>query len=418
MQVFKFGGASIKEAKAVKNVSNIIKTYGVKPLVIVVSAMGKTTQALEELLKAHGSSSFQQKLQNIKTFHLNICKELFNENHAVFNLIEKEFILLEKIDFEQQNQILLHAQVVSVGEITSSLIINNYLNYIGIDSSWLYAPEVVKTKRQYSEGEVLWNETSDKIKQQLLPILSKKVVVTQGYIASCDEGIITLGKEGSDFTAAIFASCLKADKVTIWKDVPGILNADPKEINNPTQIFELHYKEASEMTYYGASVIHPKTIKPLALNAIPLEVRSFDSPLAKPTVISNNNNSVLEPSIIYKNNQCLFSFKVLDYTFVDEENMATIFKVLHQLNLPINMMQNSAISISVCFNYEEQKVKKLLELLNHKFTMYYNSGLKLITIKNYTQEMLEKYSPNSEHIFLEQKSRNNYRALIKGEVVD
>ncbi len=413
MQVFKFGGASIKDANAVKNVGEIIKKYGNMPLVIIVSAMGKTTRALEELLANKSDSSFEMKWNQIKNFHFELIRDLFSSNHPVFIEINNRFTELAQLDYKNTEKVLLHAQVVSYGEILSSIIIANYLNLLKLDTYWLYAPEVIITKRLFSNGEVVWDTTENNITKKLRPVLKNKIAITQGYIASCTDGIITLGKEGSDYTAAIFASSLKADKVTIWKDVPGILNADPKEIKETVQFLELPYNEASEMTYYGASVIHPKTIKPLALNNIPLEVRSFDNPEKPPTIIFDYPTKNLEPSIIFKRNQCLFSFKVVDYTFIDEDNLAAIFKALHNLNLPINMMQNSAISISVCFTYDKNKVDRLLHLFNEKFTMYYNNGLKMITIKNYTPYALAEHTPAKKDILMEQRTRNNYRALIK-----
>ena len=415
MQVFKFGGASIKNAEAVKNVGKLIKKYGVKPLVVVVSAMGKTTRHLEDLLANKNDSSFENKWNEIKAFHSGMMEDLFPSTHPVFVEINTRFSEFEKLDFKTTEEVLLHAQVVSYGEIFSSIIISNYLQSIGLETQWEFAPDVIQTSKQFSEGEVDWEVSENKIMRRIPPILSSKILITQGYIASCKEGIITLGKEGSDYTAAIFASCLKADKVTIWKDVPGILNADPKEVRDPDQFFKLPYAEASEMTYYGASVIHPKTIKPLAIHNIPLEVRSFDTPEAPSTLIFDCDESELLPSVIFKKNQCLFSFKVVDYTFVDEENLATIFKALHELNLPINMMQNSAISISVCFTYNKAKVDRLLQLLDKKFAMYYNSGLKLITIKNYTPYALSEHTPPKGNILMEQRTRNNYRALVKND---
>lgn len=413
MQVFKFGGASIKNAEAVKNVGRLIKSYGVKPLVVVVSAMGKTTRHLEDLLANKNDSSFEKKWNHIKANHFDIMKDLFPSNHPVFIEINTRFTELAQLDYGNTEDVLLHAQVVSYGEIFSSIIISNYLQTEELDVQWVFAPDLIHTFKQFSEGNVNWEATEHNIKQKAAPILDSKILITQGYIASCKEGIITLGKEGSDYTAAIFASCLKADKVTIWKDVPGILNADPKEVRNPVQFFKLPYSEASEMTYYGASVIHPKTIKPLAIHNIPLEVRSFDKPESPSTLIFDCDESELLPSVIFKKNQCLFSFKVVDYTFIDEENLATIFKALHDLNLPINMMQNSAISISVCFAYNKTKVDRLLQMLDKKFTMYYNSGLKLITIKNYTPYALSEHTPPKGIILMEQRTRSNYRALIK-----
>ena len=413
MQVYKFGGASIKDAEAVKNVANIIKLYGEKPLVVVVSAMGKTTRALEDLLLHKNDKSFETRWSAIKKFHFNLMKGLFPTDHPVFKEINSRFTELVRLDYRHSDNTLIHAQVVSFGELFSSIIVTNYLQLLEIDSHWLYAPEVIHTTKKFSEGEIEWTITEQAILDHLTPVLSDKIVVTQGYIASCSEGVITLGKEGSDYTAAIFGAILHANKVTIWKDVPGILNADPKEIKDAKQFYDLPYTEASEMTYYGASVIHPKTIKPLATRKIPLIVRSFDNPESAPTIIGDKALKGLEPSIIYKRNQCLFSFKVTDFTFVNEKNLAAIFKALHDLNLPINMMQNSAISISVCFTYNKPKVDKLLSTLSATFEMYYNTGLKLITIKNYTPFALSEYTPPKSNIMMEQRTRNNYRALIK-----
>ncbi|MCF6361039.1 MAG: aspartate kinase [Cyclobacteriaceae bacterium] len=413
MQVFKFGGASIKDVNAVINVGSIIKNHGQKPLVIIVSAMGKTTRALEGLLANKNDTSFEQKWNEIKSFHFDIMRGLFPSKHPVYVEINTRFTELAQLNYTSTEAVLLHALVVSYGEIFSSIIITNYLNQIGEKTQWLYAPDVIITSKLYSEGEVDWKKSKERINKALPSVLAEKIILTQGYIASCAEGVITLGKEGSDYTAAIFGALLGANKVTIWKDVTGILNADPKEIKNAKQFLELPYSEASEMTYYGASVIHPKTIKPLATHKIPLIVRSFDNPESTPTIITDKGLKDLEPSIIYKRNQCLFSFKVTDYTFVNEVNLAAIFKVLHDLNLPINMMQNSAISISVCFTYSKSKVDKLLSTLNTTFEMYYNTGLKLITIKNYTPFALSEYTPPKATILMEQRTRSNYRALVK-----
>ncbi len=413
MQVFKFGGASIKDAIAVKNAGKIIQQYGKKPLVVVVSAMGKTTRALEDLLIHKEDSFFEPKWNELKTFHFKMMNDLFPSTHSVFIEIDTRFTELKQLDYKAKDRVLLHAQVVSFGELFSSIIIANYLTQLGNAVKWLYAPDVIITTKLFSEGEVNWEETTHNIQKDVAPLLKDKIIITQGYIASSKEGVITLGKEGSDFSAAIFAACLNASKVTIWKDVPGILNADPKEVKKPTQFFELPYTEASEMTYYGASVIHPKTIKPLATHKIPLEVRSFDTPEAAPTLIFKEASTKLEPSIIYKKNQCLVSFKVVDFTFVNEAHLAIIFKQLHQLNLPINMMQNSAISISVCFTYNKTKIDELLDALQATFEIYYNTNLMLITIKNYTPYALSEYTPPKASILMEQRTRNNYRALIK-----
>ncbi|MCF6352097.1 MAG: aspartate kinase, partial [Cyclobacteriaceae bacterium] len=245
MQVFKFGGASIKEGKAVANVAEIIKKYKSEPLVVVVSAMGKTTRALEDLLAHKNDSSFESKWNKIKAYHFDIIRELFPINHPVFLEINTRFTELSQLNYKLDDSVLLHAQVVSFGEIFSSIIIANYLNYIENITHWLFAPDVIATTKLFSEGEVNWEETTHNIRKDVAPLLKDKIIITQGYIASSKEGVITLGKEGSDYTAAIFAACLNASKVTIWKDVPGILNADPKEVKDYTQFFELPYTEAS-----------------------------------------------------------------------------------------------------------------------------------------------------------------------------
>jgi aspartate kinase len=275
------------------------------------------------------------------------------------------------------------------------------------------APDLIKCSGHHQFGKVNWPLTEVNIIEEVKPKLESHIVVTQGFIGSTNSNdIITLGKEGSDYTAAIFSACLSAESVTIWKDVPGILSADPKLIQDTKQIFTLPYSEASEMTYYGACVIHPKTIKPLANKNIPLIVRSFDDPSLAPTEIRNHAGKELEPSYIVKNNQCLFTFRVRDFTFVDERSLARIFSTLYQNDININMMQSSAITISVCFDYKKVHVDALFAQLDGKFSLQYMTDLALITLKNYTPEYLEKYRPDTE-VILEQRSRRNCRFLVK-----
>ena len=414
MKVFKFGGASIKNAKAIRNMAQIVLDYGEQPLVVIVSAMGKTTQSLEACYEAIASGQpVGTTLNQVKDFHFTILSALFDNENLVFAQVEKYFSQLENITMDADRPLKTYDQIVAFGELISSAIIHAFLNQQGLKTILMHAPDLIITSEQFSSGKVDWPVTEDNINNLLVPELADAIVLTQGYIGGTKKGdVITLGKEGSDYTASIFASCLNASSVTIWKDVPGVLSGDPKLIKDARQVMKLPYKEASEMTYYGASVIHPKTIKPLANKGIPLIVRSFDDPKLEPTIIGDFENLSILPSVIYKRNQCLFSFRVKDYTFVDERNLSKIFQKLEALNISINMMQSSAISVSICFDYRQDQVNNLLTRLSDDFTMHYNHGLELITIKNFDQKSVETYSPQHCEILLEQKTRDNYRFLV------
>lgn len=414
MQVFKFGGASIRSSSAIKNMAEIIVKYGEIPLVVVVSAMGKTTRALEDYIEARVAGKGEdKKLEIIRNYHKEILKELFDNSSAIFSTIEEMLNELPEIPYQQIAYGRFYDRVVSTGEMISSTIITAYLNSVDINAKRVDAPSLIKCTGNHQNGHVNWPLTRVNIIDDVSPMLEESIVVTQGFIGStASNDIITLGKEGSDYTAAIFSACLGADQVTIWKDVPGILSADPKLIEDTSQIMSLPYTEASEMTYYGANVIHPKTIKPLANENIPLVVRSFDNPELAPTIIQSADGQDLEPSIILKKNQCLFTFRVRDYTFVDEMSLARIFSTLHQFDININMIQSSAITISVCFDFKQNYIDSLYEQLEGKFSMQYLTGLELITLKNYSTEYLEKYRPGAE-VILEQRSRRNCRFLVK-----
>lgn len=414
MQVFKFGGASIRNAMAIKNMAEIIKKYGEKPLVVVVSAMGKTTRALEDYIEARVEGrGDMEKLQIIKDYHNEILTELFDSAAEIFTKVEELLNELPDVEYQEITYGRFYDRVVSTGEMISSTIITAYLNSINIKARKIDAPTLIKCTGNHQNGHVNWPLTRVNILDDVPGLLEDNIAVTQGFIGStASNDVITLGKEGSDFTAAIFSACLGAEKVTIWKDVPGILSADPKLIEDTRQIMNLPYTEASEMTYYGANVIHPKTIKPLANEDIPLIVRSFDDPEQEPTVIRAGEGQELEPSIILKKNQCLFTFRVRDYTFVDEMSLARIFSTLHQYDININMMQSSAITISVCFDFKQNYIDSLYDQLEGRFSMQYLTGLELITLKNYSEDYLKKYRPKSE-VILEQRSRRNCRFLIK-----
>lgn len=414
MQVFKFGGASLRSAKAIKNMAKIIAQYGQKPLVVVVSAMGKTTRSLEEYIEARVNRvDSAVKLHEIKAYHRAILEDLFKSDQPIFTTVEELFDALDDVAYHEAAYGKFYDRVVATGEIVSSTIVTAFLNQQELPAIKMDAPELIKCTGNHQFGKVNWPLTEVNIVEEVKPKLESHIVITQGFIGSTNSNdIITLGKEGSDYTAAIFSACLGAESVTIWKDVPGILSADPKLIQDTKQIFTLPYSEASEMTYYGACVIHPKTIKPLANKNIPLIVRSFDDPTLAPTEIRNHADNELEPSYIVKNNQCLFTFRVRDFTFVDERSLARIFSTLYQNDININMMQSSDITISVCFDYKKAHVDALFAQLDGKFSLQYMTDLALITLKNYTAEYLEKYRPNTE-VILEQRSRRNCRFLVK-----
>ncbi|QSE97679.1 aspartate kinase [Fulvivirga lutea] len=410
MKVFKFGGASIKSAEAIRNMASIVQENAQKELVVVVSAMGKTTNALESLLdkKRKGEDS---ELNELSKYHFNICDALFDNTEEI---TPKMNALLTELEDNLTQTSLPYDQhydlVISYGELLSSLIVSEYLINKGLNVSLVDSRKYVITDDNYRNGYIDWDETALRI-GKLRPQLEQGLILTQGFIGGTKDGhTTTLGREGSDYTAAIYSFCLDAESMTVWKDVPGILNADPKRIKEAELFHEIAYKEASEMTYYGASVIHPKTIKPLANKNIPLFVRSFDDPKSVGTIIHDCEVKHPTPSIIIKENQCLVSFNVLDYTFINEENLSLIFQELAGLDIKINIMQNSAISFSIVVDYREDKLEELIKVLKEHFEIKYNTGLELITIKNYRAETISQYR-SGKNILLEQTSRNNYRAL-------
>jgi len=413
MKVFKFGGASVKDAESIRNVGNIISAHATEQLMIVVSAMHKTTNALEEVMTlAHNGQSFDEQLKGIIDYHLQIISALFPENSALASSLKKHEDTIRKHLNNSKNFDITYDQVVSLGEIISSEILSAYLNEAGIANHLIDAREFIFTDLNYREGKVDWDITRKRM-QSLIPKLNHNTLVTQGFIGRNEEGrTTTLGREGSDYTAAIFGACLNAESVTIWKDVPGVMSADPKRIPTATTFDELPFKEAAEMTYYGASVIHPKTIKPLANLGIPLLVKNFSNTTLPGTTIHEVKVEKLPPLIVFKENQCLISCHVTDYTFVDESQISIIFSALASHRLKINLMQNSAISFSFCLDFKTPKVMELIKELSNSFEVYYNTGLTLITIKNYDTESFDKYRKQNG-VILEQSSRSTLQVLIK-----
>lgn len=419
MQVFKFGGASVKDANAVKNVAAILKRYEGKQLVVVISAMGKITNALERLVDAYfcKKENAESVLEEIKAFHLNIVGELFpDKSHPFYNDLENTFVEIQwAIEDEPTGTYNFeYDQIVSMGEVISTKIISAYLNEIGIKNKWMDARGLVQTDNTYREGKVDFELTESLVKKELIPAVNvNNIVITQGFLGGTSENFTTtLGREGSDYTAAILAYCINAENVTIWKDVPGVLNADPKWFDNTVKISELTYQDAIELTYYGATVIHPKTIKPLQNKGIPLYVRSFLNHDEEGTVVKETGRKLPIPSFIFKINQVLISLQAKDFSFIAEDNLSSIFEVFFKHGVKIHMMQLSAINFSICTDSDAQKIPALIADLQNEFKVLYNDNLELCTIRYYDQSTLDRVCINKQ-ILLEQKSRYTAQMVLK-----
>ena len=419
MNVYKFGGASVKDAAAVKNVVQILKENNGNEKVVVISAMGKTTNDLEAVINAYyaGNDTWQALLDNVFDKHVAIIKDLFNGSgegaiQAVKNIIEKtrEFLL----NNHSRHYNFIYDQVVSIGEYISTTIVSHYANLEGVSNTLLDAKSCVFTDNAYTEGRIDWKKTEKAIPEQVLPLTAKGIVITQGFIGCTPEDFTTtLGREGSDYTAAIFSYALNAERMTVWKDVEGIMNADPKEFPEAQFIGELSYHEAIEMTYYGASVIHPKTIKPIQNKNIPLEVRSFVNFSKRGSVISANaNTNFLPPVIIKKKQQVLLSFTVKDFSFIAEDHLSILFTKFAEHRLRVNMMQNQAISFSVVVDFKREKIDNVVEELSRDFSITRQENLTLLTIRHYNEGIINKLTSGKD-ILLRQLSRTTLQLLMR-----
>ena len=420
LQVYKFGGASVKDAAAIRRLAAIVRTHGAgRPLLIVVSAMGKTTNALEEIFNlAQAGRDYRAPLRQLSDFHRQVARELLSSEAAaparepgagpeaddtlltgLLESLEERLGRMRPGEYDRQ-----YDQVVSYGELLASRLVAGVLG-----ADWLDCRPLIRTDRSWREGRVDWPTTERAIRAEVSPRVSAGVVVTQGFIGSTASGATTtLGREGSDYSAAIFAYCLGAGSVTIWKDVAGLLNADPKIFPDTVRYPEISYQETIEMAYYGASVIHPKTIKPLAERRIPLYIKSFLDPAAAGTIIHDCRHGLLAPAFIRKTGQCLVSFESKDFAFISEENLEVIFGALAQARLKINLMQNSAISFSVCLDYNERRLAELLGLLREQFAIHYNTDLTLFTIKNYDADSIRQLT-GGRQLLLEQRTRQTFQ---------
>ena len=420
MKVFKFGGASVNSADAVRNMAQIVQKHlESTPLVVVVSAMGKTTNLLEKLVPGCSDITSTKVLrQQLEEYHREIASSLMPENkevqHKIDTLLSNLDHLCTSLPTDVEHHNYCYDQVVCHGELLSTTIIAEYLNTLGINTLWTDARQLIKTDNHYREGRVDWNATEKEIKN-LEPSIKNfySIVLTQGFIGGTTDGqTTTLGREGSDYSAAILAHCLDAESVTIWKDVPGFLNADPKFFSDTVKISQIPYNEAIELAYYGASVIHPKTVKPIQNKGIPLYIRSFITPEAEGSSVGDYSKLVPEtPLYIFRNNQILLSILPRDYSFIAEDNLQVIFGILNELGIRVNLMQNSALSFSICVDNNPQRIKILIERLKSMFRVRYNENLQLITIRYYTQAVIDSIV-NDRPILLEQRSRSTEQLIV------
>jgi aspartate kinase len=416
MRIFKFGGASVKDAKGVQNVAKVLKKVGYTDTLVIVSAMGKTTNALEAIVDQYFNSpkELSNSIVELEQFHSEIVTELMGVEAQP--LKEKVSILQEIKSFFEHNKAtnysFVYDQVVSFGELLSTTIINAYLNYININSEWLDARKCVKTDAYYRDANLDWDATQEAINDQ---VSKTKLVVSQGFIGSDENNFTTtLGREGSDYTAAIFAYALNAESVTIWKDVPGVLNGDPRVFGNTVLLNQISYAEAIELAFYGASVIHPKTLQPLQRKEIPLYVRSFLNPEGAGTSVSKGKT--LEPHVpcyILKPKQVLIRLSSLDFSFMVEDNISEVFALLYKSQMRVDMIQNSAISFSVCVNNKYNRLEELLQILRSKFKVTVYEDVDLYTVRHFDSEALKSIESRIDDILLEQRAQETIQYVVK-----
>ena len=411
--VFKFGGVSIKDVENIINVGHILNSHANDELVIVFSAMGKVTNMLENVVESYVQRNADPfiVLQKVKDFHGNILNELFDKQHPIFDEVNNLFVEIEWVLEEEstQNYAYDYDQIVSIGEFLSTKIMSAYLEQIGFENSLLDARDLIKTNNAYRNAEVNWETTTTCIKNQI----KEKHCITQGFLGCTSENFTTtLGREGSDFSAAILGFALEAKEVVIWKDVPGMMNADPKHFENTQLLEKISFDEAIELAYFGAKVIHPKTIQPLKKKQIPLLIKSFLNPKSKGSQITEVVKNFPDiPSIIIKNDQILISISDTSLSFIVETHMSQIFSLLAKHDVSVNMMQNSAVSFSICVDDDKYKIPALIADLQDYFKVYYNKNLSLCTIRHYIENSSSKILKGKE-ILLEQKSRNTIQLVV------
>jgi aspartate kinase len=416
MRIFKFGGASVKDADGIKNVFSVLEKVGHEDTLLVISAMGKTTNALELVIKNYfeKSNELHSSLQEVRKYHNQILLDLFeDEEHDVFFAVNSHFADLEYFirSNKSPNYNFVYDQVVSFGEIVSTTIVSHYFNHAGLKNNWLDVRNFIKTNNNYRDADVDWEKTQQFISKG---VKKKALNITQGFLGSDENNFTTtLGREGSDYTAAIFAYCLNAESVTIWKDVPGVLNADPRYFENAVLLNQISYREAIELAFYGASVIHPKTLQPLQKKEIPLFVKSFINPLLPGTSVSKGKD--LDPKIpcfIVKKEQLLLSLSSIDFSFIMEENISEIFALLHQYKIKTSLIQNSAISFSVCLEDKFGNFNDVKTILSKKFKIAYNENVSLYTIRHF-DEKAAQIVEKDKTVLVKQISRDTMQIVTK-----
>ena len=412
MKIFKFGGASVKDAESVKNVAKVLNSQGFEKCLLVVSAMGKTTNALEKVVEYYfKKEDYQNEVEKIKQSHLEITKGLFAENHKIFGEVALFFDDLEAFlrRNKSPNYNFVYDQVVSCGEMISSKILSEYLNDINFSNAWLDARDYIKTDDTYREGVVNWQETENNISG----LDQNQSYVTQGFIGSeANNFTVTLGREGSDYSAAIFAYCLNAEAMTIWKDVPGVMTGDPRKFENVTLLSNISYEEAIVMAYYGASVIHPKTLQPLKQKNIPFYVKSFVEPEKPGTKVGNSDVNQSEESYILKENQVLMNISTRDFSFIAEDHISQIFNLLAKHKIKVSMMQNSAISLALCLEDKFGKIDEVNQTLTQQFSTDVVKNVSLYTVRNANMDELSNFYADKK-ILLEQISKNTVQIVTQ-----
>jgi len=418
MKVYKFGGASVKDSNAIKNVVEILKQKADKQLIIVISAMGKITNAFEKLLNAYFEhQDFTNEINDIKKYHYTIIDELFEKEHKIYAEVDKMFCNIEdKLQTEPSlNYGFEYDQIIPFGELISTKIVSSYFNECNLKNKWLDFRKYLKTDSNNREANINW-ELSNKFIVKQLNFKDTNIYVIQGFIGSDSNNLpTTLGREGSDFTASVVANIVEAESVTVWKDVAGFFNIDPKIDESGVILTEISYNEAIELAFYGAKIIHPKTINPLKIKNIPLYVKSFVNINEQGTIISNNNiqhTNPVVPVYIFKENQILISISKHDYSFLSEKDLSDIFNLIAEHHIKINLMENSALSFSICIDYDKYKTDNFLLQLKTGFNVKYNQNLELITIRCYDKNAVE-FATKSKEIIVEQKSRYTARFVVK-----
>jgi len=416
VEIFKFGGASVKDAKGVRNVANVIKLMGKSQKVIVISAMGKTTNALEKIIELYFAKdeTIKTKIEDLRAFHHNILDDLFEtKQHPAYTKVNYFFdelaIFLDRN--KSPNYDFVYDQIVAFGELISTSIVSQFLMTQGLENVWHDCRNLIDTDSTYRDAEVNWEQTQSKIKAH---INLDELNITQGFIGSDENNFTTtLGREGSDYTAGILAYCLNAENVTIWKDVPGVLNGDPSVFENTQLLNQISYEEAIELAFFGASVIHPKTLQPLKQKEIALYVKSFYDPKAPGTCVTKGEAIQPEvPCFIVKNDLILLSLSTLDFSFFVEDNISEIFALFHKYQIKVDLIQNSAISFSVCIDNKFKNADKLIEVLKAKFKVNAEKNTTLLTIRHFDEKSINKLTRNKK-VLLKQFTQSTVQFVLK-----